>query len=75
MIDGVGEVAADSSLDAELLGDVVQTVEEYLESQGKVLEAQLKAKAIGLLYLHFKESEKPVKESQDTIKSYLKLVV
>ena len=74
-IDGVGEVAADPGLDAELLGDVIQAVEDYLESQGKVPDARLKPRAIGLLHLHFRESEKPEKKSTDTIKPYLKLVV
>ncbi len=68
MIDGVGEVAADPGLDAELLCDVIQTVEDYLDFQ-------LKPRAIGLLHLHFRESEKPVKKSTDTNKPYLKLVV
>ncbi len=67
-------VAAGTKLDAELLSEIIEAVEEYLEKQERILRPNLKAKAIGLLYLHFMESEKPVKESQDTIKSYLKLV-
>ena len=63
-----------AGLKVELLSEVIWAIDQNLESQGRALDAKLKAKAIGLLYLHFMESEKSVKESQDTIKSYLKLV-
>lgn len=70
-----GKIAIDAKLDVELLGDIIWTIEEYLESQDRVLDANLKARAIGLLYLHFLENKREVRKSKDTIESYLKLVV
>ena len=56
-------------LNIELPSDVILVIEKRLEIDRRVLDPHLKARAVGLLYLHYRESGKSAKEDEGTVES------
>ncbi len=71
--DSVGnKLAVNYQVDIDLLQQVIEGPEEWLEARGKILKPESKAKVIRLLYEYFNDTKRSV--DKKTVNNYLRLV-